>query len=292
MRVVANVVGDRAMLALALGVEPGEAVPTFLERSRRRIPPTLVGRGAGPGRRPHRRGGGCPAPPAGRALRARRGALLDRRARHREGSRHRDPQRVVQPHDAAEPGRVRDPHDGAPAPRADLRSRRGAGPGLAGRGGDRKSSGRARRRGHDHRLRRRRARPRRRAPRGAARDRPGRGRRRGGAGPRRDRPRGGDPAGRARAGGPVRRLHAVLHPGHAEPRDAGDRHHPPARSDLPDHARRPGRGHDTPGHLARGSALRGDRRRRRRRPGGEPHADHPRRAPSRSGSASRASRSR
>jgi 2,5-furandicarboxylate decarboxylase 1 len=43
-RVVANVVGDRTMLALALGVEPGEAVPAFLERSRRRIPPALVGK--------------------------------------------------------------------------------------------------------------------------------------------------------------------------------------------------------------------------------------------------------
>jgi 2,5-furandicarboxylate decarboxylase 1 len=44
MRVVANVVGDRTMLALALGVEPGEAVPAFLERSRRRIPPALAGK--------------------------------------------------------------------------------------------------------------------------------------------------------------------------------------------------------------------------------------------------------
>lgn len=42
MRVVANVVGDRRMLALGLGVEPGETVPAFLDRSRRRIPPTLV----------------------------------------------------------------------------------------------------------------------------------------------------------------------------------------------------------------------------------------------------------
>ena len=42
MRAVGNVVGDRTMLALALGVAPGEAVPAFLERSRRRLPPTLV----------------------------------------------------------------------------------------------------------------------------------------------------------------------------------------------------------------------------------------------------------
>jgi len=41
MRVVGNVVGDRTMLALALGVEPGAAVPAFLERSRRRLPPTF-----------------------------------------------------------------------------------------------------------------------------------------------------------------------------------------------------------------------------------------------------------
>jgi len=41
MRVVGNVVGDRTMLALALGVEPGAAVPVFLERSRRRLPPTF-----------------------------------------------------------------------------------------------------------------------------------------------------------------------------------------------------------------------------------------------------------
>ncbi len=42
--VIANVVGDRAMLALALGVRPEEAVTTFLERSRRRIPPVMVGK--------------------------------------------------------------------------------------------------------------------------------------------------------------------------------------------------------------------------------------------------------
>ena len=42
MRVAANVAGDRAMLSLALGVEPRAAVPTFLERSRRRIPPVTV----------------------------------------------------------------------------------------------------------------------------------------------------------------------------------------------------------------------------------------------------------
>lgn len=42
MPVVANVIGDRAMLALALGVEPAKAVSTFLARSRQRIPPVLV----------------------------------------------------------------------------------------------------------------------------------------------------------------------------------------------------------------------------------------------------------
>jgi UbiD family decarboxylase len=42
MRVVGNVVGDRTMLALGLGVEPRDAVPAFLERSRRRVPPALV----------------------------------------------------------------------------------------------------------------------------------------------------------------------------------------------------------------------------------------------------------
>ncbi len=42
MPVVANVVGDRESLALALGVPPEEVVPTFLARSRQRIPPVLV----------------------------------------------------------------------------------------------------------------------------------------------------------------------------------------------------------------------------------------------------------
>lgn len=42
MPVVANVVGDRAMLALALGVPPEQAITTFLTRSRRRIPPVSV----------------------------------------------------------------------------------------------------------------------------------------------------------------------------------------------------------------------------------------------------------
>lgn len=42
MPCVANVVGDRTMLALGLGVEPGQAIPAFLERSRRRIPPRVV----------------------------------------------------------------------------------------------------------------------------------------------------------------------------------------------------------------------------------------------------------
>ena len=43
MPCVANVAGDRSMLALALGVPPEAAVATFLERSRRRIPPVVVG---------------------------------------------------------------------------------------------------------------------------------------------------------------------------------------------------------------------------------------------------------
>lgn len=42
MPVAANLVGDRVMLALALGVQPNEAVSTFLERSRQRIPPMIV----------------------------------------------------------------------------------------------------------------------------------------------------------------------------------------------------------------------------------------------------------
>ncbi len=42
MPVVANVVGDRAMLGLALGVRPEQAVTTFLARSRQRIPPVMV----------------------------------------------------------------------------------------------------------------------------------------------------------------------------------------------------------------------------------------------------------
>lgn len=40
---VANVVGDRTMLGLALGVRPEAVVPTFLARSRQRIPPVVVG---------------------------------------------------------------------------------------------------------------------------------------------------------------------------------------------------------------------------------------------------------
>jgi UbiD family decarboxylase len=43
MRVVGNIVGDRTTLALGLGVDTGAAVPAFLERSRRRLPPVLVG---------------------------------------------------------------------------------------------------------------------------------------------------------------------------------------------------------------------------------------------------------
>jgi 2,5-furandicarboxylate decarboxylase 1 len=43
MPCAANVVGDRAMLGLALGVPPEAAVATFLERSRRRIPPVVGG---------------------------------------------------------------------------------------------------------------------------------------------------------------------------------------------------------------------------------------------------------
>ena len=43
MPVVANVVGGRRLLALGLGVPPEALVPTFLERSRRRIPPVVVG---------------------------------------------------------------------------------------------------------------------------------------------------------------------------------------------------------------------------------------------------------
>jgi 2,5-furandicarboxylate decarboxylase 1 len=42
MPVVANVVGDRSMLALALGVPPEDAVATFAARAARRIPPLLV----------------------------------------------------------------------------------------------------------------------------------------------------------------------------------------------------------------------------------------------------------
>ncbi len=42
MPVVSNVVGDRGMLGLALGVPPKDAVTTFLARSRRRIPPVMV----------------------------------------------------------------------------------------------------------------------------------------------------------------------------------------------------------------------------------------------------------
>src|SRR5262249_37074196 len=42
MPCVANVVGDRAMVGLGLGVPPEIAVATFLERSRRRIPPVVV----------------------------------------------------------------------------------------------------------------------------------------------------------------------------------------------------------------------------------------------------------
>jgi UbiD family decarboxylase len=43
MPCVANVVGDRTMLGLALGVPSEGAVATFLERSRRRIPAAVVG---------------------------------------------------------------------------------------------------------------------------------------------------------------------------------------------------------------------------------------------------------
>src|SRR5439155_3542031 len=43
MPVVANVVGGRRLLALGLGVPPEALVPTFLEWSRRRIPPVVVG---------------------------------------------------------------------------------------------------------------------------------------------------------------------------------------------------------------------------------------------------------
>ncbi len=42
MPVVANVVGDRQMLALALGVAPEEVVSTFLARSRQRISPMII----------------------------------------------------------------------------------------------------------------------------------------------------------------------------------------------------------------------------------------------------------
>jgi 2,5-furandicarboxylate decarboxylase 1 len=43
MPVVANVVGGRRLLALGLGLPPEALVPTFLERSRRRVPPVVVG---------------------------------------------------------------------------------------------------------------------------------------------------------------------------------------------------------------------------------------------------------
>ena len=42
MPCVANVVGDRAMVGLGLGVPPETAVAAFLERSRRRVPPVVV----------------------------------------------------------------------------------------------------------------------------------------------------------------------------------------------------------------------------------------------------------
>jgi 2,5-furandicarboxylate decarboxylase 1 len=45
MPCVANVVGDRTMVGLGLGVPPEAAVATFLERSRRRVPP-VIGREA------------------------------------------------------------------------------------------------------------------------------------------------------------------------------------------------------------------------------------------------------
>src|SRR3989442_716929 len=43
MPVVANVVGGRRLLALGLGVPPRAHVPTFLERSRERVPPVVAG---------------------------------------------------------------------------------------------------------------------------------------------------------------------------------------------------------------------------------------------------------
>jgi len=43
MPVVANVVGGRRLLALCLGIEPAALVRTFLERSRERISPVIVG---------------------------------------------------------------------------------------------------------------------------------------------------------------------------------------------------------------------------------------------------------
>jgi UbiD family decarboxylase len=45
MQCAANVVGDRAMLASALGVDPAGLLEAFLSRSRRRVPPVLVERG-------------------------------------------------------------------------------------------------------------------------------------------------------------------------------------------------------------------------------------------------------
>ena len=226
MRVVANVVGDRRMLALGLGVEPGETVPAFLDRSRRRIPPALV-----------------PDAPVQEVVAT--GDAVDVR---------RLPLVVLSEKDAAPystAGLViaKDPDTGirnVSFNRMMLRSRdefgirmmapqhlgqiydRGAarGTAVAGRGRARQPPGRADRRRDDHRLRRRRARARRRAARAS----------------RLELVRGvtvdvevparaeivleGEVlAGVARAGGAVRRLHAVLRPGHAEPRAARDRHH-------------------------------------------------------------------
>ena len=275
MPCVANVVGDRAMVGLGLGVPPEAAVGAFLERSRRRLPPVVVTGRPGAGGRAHRRRRGPPAAAAHRPRRAGRRPLLHGGARDRARSGNGQPEHLVQPHDAPRPGRGRHPDDAAPAPRPDLRARRPPAartcpwpwrsatippsssrapppwPSATTSWGWPARSGASR-------------------PSWPVRvDRPR------GAGPSGDRAGGRGPGRRRRAGRALRRLHAVLRPGHAQPRSPSHRHHASAGCDPPDHACGTGGGHHAARAVAGGAAPRGRRRVRRRRSPGEPAPHDP-----------------
>ena len=269
--------------------------PTFLERSRRRVPPVVV-RDAPVQDVVH----------TGDAVDLRRLPLIvhaERDAapyftggpRDRAGSGDGEPERLVQPHDAPRPGRGRHPDDAAPSTSARSTSAR---PPAArtcpvavaiGNHPAELVGGR-----HHRRLRRRRAGTGRRAPGRADRAGPVRVDRSRGAGPRRDRARGRGPGGRRRAGrartATSMQFYVPVMPEPCPARLTAITH----RRDAIHQTMHAGQAEDTHAALRcrGGAAPRGRRRHRRRRPPGEPAPDDPRPAPSASGSGSRASRSR